>query len=93
MMIKFNLLTSSPTFCSLTYEKLGEFEGLLDINVEGNLELFYPDGHLDMATEIGSSLPIHVYLDMGGGGGEGEGGRERDLLKCLRNNKQVSTDK
>lgn len=52
MIMKFNLFSSSPSFCSLRYEKLGKFEGFIDIN-----------GHLDMATEIGNSLLIPVYLD------------------------------
>lgn len=52
-----------PILCSSRYEKLEEFEGILDTNFEGKIELFYPHGHLDMTREIGSYVPIHVYLD------------------------------
>jgi len=62
MMTKFNLFPSFSSFYSLRYEKLGEYETTLDIYVEGNLELFDADGRLVMATEIGSSLSMHVYL-------------------------------
>lgn len=79
MLIKFNLFPSSPSFCSWRYEKLGEFEGLLDINVEGNSELFYSGGHLDMATEIGSSFPIPVYLDKLAKERERKKKREREI--------------